>query len=241
MTSSSTFSSCWTSLRARSSAMLDRSRSSSIAPLAPGEGGMQTASYYAHFPSLWQPARAWTSSLEFLRGYLLLRPSYRLLVRRAGAQIDAALPLAFERVAHAHPHTANLFQFDLAEFAVLERAQPLMIGATGDDIARVQGHDHAGELDQLWHAVLHVVGDVIMIQVTVVPEPHPQPVGVLDLIDGSNARPDGREGVEALAHPAALAPGAAAFGTGRDIDDASEAEHRLAPVGRLDALGRALD
>src|SRR6266581_4745964 len=69
MTSSSTFSSCWTSLRARSSAMLDRSRSSSIAPLAPGEGGMQTASYYAHFPSLWQPARAWTSSLEFLRGY----------------------------------------------------------------------------------------------------------------------------------------------------------------------------
>src|SRR5712671_6969304 len=71
MTSSSTFSSCWTSLRARSSAMLDRSRSSSIAPLAPGEGGMQTASYYAHFPSLWQPARAWTSSLEFLRGYLM--------------------------------------------------------------------------------------------------------------------------------------------------------------------------
>src|SRR2546428_1963805 len=69
MTSSSTFSSCWTSWRARSSAMLDRSRSSSIAPLAPGEGGMQTASYYAHFPSLWQPARAWTSSLEFLRGY----------------------------------------------------------------------------------------------------------------------------------------------------------------------------
>src|SRR5882724_5125461 len=72
MTSSSTFSSCWTSLRARSSAMLDRSRSSSIAPLAPGEGGMQTASYYAHFPSLWHPARAWTSSLEFLRGYRIL-------------------------------------------------------------------------------------------------------------------------------------------------------------------------
>src|SRR5215813_13137672 len=39
MTSYSTFSSCWTSSRARSSAMLDRSRSSSIAPLAPGEGG----------------------------------------------------------------------------------------------------------------------------------------------------------------------------------------------------------
>src|SRR6516165_3207023 len=39
MTSSSTFSSCWTSSRARSSAMLDRSRSSSIVPLAPGEGG----------------------------------------------------------------------------------------------------------------------------------------------------------------------------------------------------------
>src|SRR5215510_6352005 len=63
MTSSSTFSSCWTSWRARSSAMLDRSRSSNIAPLAPGEGGGQTASYYVHFPSLWQPIRAWTFSL----------------------------------------------------------------------------------------------------------------------------------------------------------------------------------
>src|SRR6266436_3204974 len=80
MTSSSTFSSCWTSLRARSSAMLDRSRSSSIAPLAPGEGGMQTASYYAHFPSLWQPARAWTSSLEFLRGYVIAHPSQKTRV-----------------------------------------------------------------------------------------------------------------------------------------------------------------
>src|SRR5207237_597054 len=96
---------------------------------------------------------------------LLPLPPYCLLVRRAGAQEDAALPLALERVAHAHPHAADFLQFDLAEFAVLERAKALMVGATGDDIARVQGHDHAGELDQLGHAVFHVIGDVIMIQV----------------------------------------------------------------------------
>src|SRR5437870_5246495 len=58
MTSSSTFSSRWTNSRARSSAMLDRSRSSSIGPLAPGEGGGQTATYYAHFPVSWQPVKA---------------------------------------------------------------------------------------------------------------------------------------------------------------------------------------
>src|SRR5262245_39783074 len=145
---------------------------------------------------------------------LLLRPPYRFLVRRARSQKDTALPLALERVTHAYPHAADLLEFDLAELAVLERAQPLVIGATGDDVARVQGHDHAGELDQLGHAVLHVISNVIVIQVTVVPEPHLQPIGILDLIGGGNARPDGRKGIEALAHPATLAPGAAAFGTG---------------------------
>src|SRR5207302_10559708 len=134
------------------------------------------------------------------------------LVRRTDPQKDAARPLALERVAHAHPHTADLLQFDLTELTVLERAQALMVGATGNDVARVQGHDHAGELDQLGYAMLHVIGNVIVIQVTVVPEPHPQPVGILDLIGGGNARPDGCKGVEALAHPATLAPGATAFG-----------------------------
>src|SRR5262245_34118641 len=162
-------------------------------------------------------------------------------MRRAGAQIDTALPLALERVAHAHPHAADLLQFDLAELAVLEWAQSLVVGTTGDDVARVQRHDHTGELDQLWHTVLHVVGDVVVIQLTVVPEPHPQPVGILDLIGGGNARPDGRKGVEALAHPATLAPGAAAFGTGRDVDDAGEAEYRLAPVSLFDVLGWPLN
>src|SRR5438105_14511928 len=80
---------------------------------------------------------------------LLLRPPYCLLVRRTDPQKDAARPLALERVAHAHPHTADLLQFDLTELTVLERAQALMVGATGNDVARVQGHDPAGQLEQL--------------------------------------------------------------------------------------------
>src|SRR5262245_5975641 len=71
MTPSSTFSSRWTSSRARSSAMLDRSRSSSIVPLAPGEGGVHTAPYYANCPLSWQSVRAGAFSPEFLRWYRL--------------------------------------------------------------------------------------------------------------------------------------------------------------------------
>src|SRR5262245_12549879 len=51
---------------------------------------------------------------------LLLRPPYRFLVRRAGPQKDAALPLALERVVYAHAHAADLLQFDFAKLAVLE-------------------------------------------------------------------------------------------------------------------------
>src|SRR6266511_6284219 len=126
---------------------------------------------------------------------LALRPPHCLRVRRAGAQIDTALPLALERVAHAYPHAADLLQLDLAKLAILERAEALMVGATGNDVARVQRHDHAGELDQLWHPVLHVVGDVIVIQVAIIPEPHPQLVGVADLVRRSNTRPNGGEGI----------------------------------------------
>src|SRR5262249_38365521 len=100
-----------------------------------------------------------------------------------------------------------------------------MVGATGNNIARMQGHGHAGELDQLWDPVLHVIGDVIVIQVAVVPEAHSQPVRVPDLVRGRNAWPDGSKGVEALAHPTALSPGASAVASGRDVDDAGEAEH----------------
>src|SRR6266511_1714814 len=105
-----------------------------------------------------------------------------------------------------------------------------MVGATGDDVARVQGHDPAGELDQLRYSVLHVVGDVIVIQVTIVPEPHPQLVWVADLIRCGNARPDGRKRVEALAHPTPGPPGAPSLAPGRDVDDSGIAKHGLAPV-----------
>src|SRR5262245_53668876 len=108
---------------------------------------------------------------------------------------------------HAHRHTADLLQLDLAELAILQWTQALMIGATGDDVARVQGHEPAGKLDQLRYLVLHVVGDVIMVQFAVVPEPHPQPVGVLDLVHGSNAGSEGSKGIKTFAHPAPLAPG----------------------------------
>ncbi len=119
-----------------------------------------------------------------------------------------------------------------------------MVGAAGDEIAGIHGHHRGGELDQLGHAVLHVVGIVIVAQLAVVPEAHDQVVGVGDLVGGGDAGPDRREGVEGFAEPAgerARRPGAAALLARGDVDHRGIAEHRALPILGLHHLGRALD
>ncbi len=119
-----------------------------------------------------------------------------------------------------------------------------MVGAAGDDVAGVQGHHGGGEGDQFAHPVLHVVGVVVVAQLPVVPEPHVQVVGVLDLVGGGDAGADRSEGVERLAEPARRRsgrPGEAAVAAGGDVDHAGVAEHRAAPVPGLHPLGRPLD
>ncbi len=118
-----------------------------------------------------------------------------------------------------------------------------MIGAAGDQIARVHGHDRGGEFDQLRNAMLHVVGIVVVAQLSVVPEPHDQVVRVLDFVGGGDAGADRREGVERLAEPAgerARRPGAAALLARRDVDHRGVAEHGALPVLGLHHLGRPL-
>ena len=70
-----------------------------------------------------------------------------------------------------------MLDFDFHGLAVLQRAQALVVGAAGDEIAGVHGHHRGGELDQLRHAVLHVVGIVVVAQLAVVPEPHDRSLG----------------------------------------------------------------
>ena len=99
-------------------------------------------------------------------------------------------------------HAADVLNLDLHRFAVLQRAEPFVVGAAGDQVAGVERHDGRGELDELRNAVLHVVGVVVVAKLSIVPEAHDQIVGVRDFVGGRDAGADRREGVEGLAEPA---------------------------------------
>src|SRR5262245_1637088 len=116
-----------------------------------------------------------------------------------------------------------------------------MVGATGDDVAGMQSHDPTGELDQLRHPMFHVIGDVIVIEITIIPKTYAQLVGIGDLVRGGTARSDRGKSIEAFTHPTAGTPGPPALAAGRDIDDAGEPKHRLAPILLRDVLGWPLD
>ena len=95
------------------------------------------------------------------------------------------------------------------------------------------------ELDQFGHVMLHIVGIVVVSQLPIVPEAHDEIVGVCDLVGGDDARTDRRKGIERLAEPAhrlACGPGAPALSARRDVDEASVAEHGVAPAFALDHL-----
>ena len=151
-------------------------------------------------------------------------------VGRVGAHVDALVPRALERVAHVEAHAADPVDLEVHDLAVLQRTQPLVVGAAGDEVAGVQGHDARGELDQLGHQVLHVVGVVVVAELAVDPELHVDVVGVGDLVERGDAGADGREGVERLAEPAPGLPGPPALAARGDVDHAGVAEHRAAPV-----------
>jgi len=162
-------------------------------------------------------------------------------IGRVGAHVDALLPRALERIAHVEPHAPDAVDLEVHDLAVLQRAEAFVVGATRDDVARVERHDRRGELDQLGHEVLHVVGVVVVAELAVHPELHVDVVGVRDLVDRRDARPDGRERVERLAEPASGLPRPPPLAARRHVDHAGVAEDRAAPVVALDHLGRALD
>ena len=116
-----------------------------------------------------------------------------------------------------------------------------MIGAAAQHVAAVHRHDVGRELHQLRHPVFHVVRDVVVAQVTVVPELHPQIVRLRDLVRRGDARAQRAEGVEGLAHPTAGAPRPPALGARRDVDHARVAEDGAPPVLLAHVLGRPLE
>src|SRR5580658_6161125 len=92
--------------------------------------------------------------------------------------------------------------------------------------------------------MLHIVGIVVVSQLPIVPEAHDEIVGVCDLVGGDDARTERRKGIERLAEPAhglAGGPSAPTLAARRDIDEASVAEHGIAPALARDHLGWALE
>src|SRR5262249_57803062 len=56
----------------------------------------------------------------------------RLGIGGIGAHVDAALPLALERVGDLERHTSDPFDLDVDGLAVLHRPQPFLSGAPRD-------------------------------------------------------------------------------------------------------------
>ena len=77
-----------------------------------------------------------------------------------GPHVDAPLPAALQRVDDIQPHAPDMLHLDLDGLAVLQGAEPLVVGAAGDDVAGIEGHDRRGELDKLGNPMLHIVGVV---------------------------------------------------------------------------------
>src|SRR6516164_9432250 len=176
----------------------------------------------------------------------LRRPATRHCVRIGGihAHVDATLPFAFERVGHFQLHLTDILDFDLDHLAVLQRTEAFVVGAAGNEIAGVHCHHRGGELDEFGHAMLHVVGIVVVAELAIVPEAYDQVVRLYDLVGGGDAGADRRERVERLTEPAgerSRRPGAAALLARGDVNHRGIAEYRAAPVLRLHHLGRPLD
>src|SRR3972149_7193053 len=107
----------------------------------------------------------------------------------------------------------HVLDLDLADVAVLQRAEALVVGAAEDEVARLEGH-HGGESsDDVTAAVLHVAGAIVLPELAIHGVLDAEVVRVPDLVGGRDRGAEGEERVEGLAVLAgqgwlALAPGA---------------------------------
>src|SRR5665647_78636 len=114
------------------------------------------------------------SRISLLFGFMYassrLRPMTfdRVGIGRIRTHVNSALPCAFERIGNLQRHLTNVLDFNLDGLAVLQRAKALVVGAAGDQVAGIHGHDRGCKFDQLRNTVLHVVGIVVVAQLAVV-------------------------------------------------------------------------
>ena len=93
---------------------------------------------------------------------------------------------------------AQACAFELDRVAVHERVQAAMVGAGGEDVARLQRVDGGDPLDAARDLVRHVVGVEVLLQLAVDPQLDLQLLRIRDLVGGDQIRADRRERVARL-------------------------------------------
>jgi hypothetical protein len=83
---------------------------------------------------------------------------------------------------------AEALGLQLDQVAVLEAAEPAVIGAGGEHVARAEGVDAGHPLDAARDLVGHVVGVEVLLEGAVDPQAHREAMRVGDLVGGDDVR-----------------------------------------------------
>src|SRR5262249_1968114 len=126
----------------------------------------------------------------------LWRRAFELLVLAVEPRLASPRPL--EVVPHAEAQPAEPLGLDLDAVAVLEAAEPAVVGAGRDDVAGIERVDRGHPLDAARDLVGHVARVVVLLELAVHPQLHLQPVRIGDLVRGHDVRPHRAERVARL-------------------------------------------
>src|SRR5487761_1950017 len=138
---------------------------------------------------------------------------HRVVIRRVLTLINAALPGSLQWVLYREFHRADSMNCNANSLAVLKWPKPLVIRPARDEVTVVQGHDRRRELNELGHSMFHVVGEVVVPQLFIIPKLHVEIVRILDFVCSRDRRSDRTEGVERLSEPTPLFPGRTTLAT----------------------------
>src|SRR5262249_13755559 len=109
-----------------------------------------------------------------LAGQLGRRPFLLLLL-----PLEPCLPCprALEAIAHAEAEPAQAVRLQLDLVAVLEGAEPPVVGAGGEDVAGLERVDGGDPLDAPGNLVRHVAGVEVLLEHRIDPEPNLEVAG----------------------------------------------------------------
>src|SRR5215471_1391155 len=170
-------------------------------------------------PTLPAAATASAGDGRVLAGELGCRSLQALLL---AIEARLAVPGALEVVLDVEAEPVKAVGLDLDGIPVLEAAEPAMVRAGGEDVARLQGVDGGDPLEAAGDLVRHVARVEVLRQLAVDPEPHLEVEGIRHLVRGDDARPDRGKGVARLHLIEGVAGGGEA--AGRAVDEVGVAE-----------------